>query len=194
LRKGLASRPGRRGDPSHYGKLPPAEDSDPKILGWRPTRLGRQVSSATRRAYTHGLGGGAAIVQAAAYVNPSSSSDAYVHLTCYRRLVPPSRPSCSGPPAPPNRANLFRSQHIVRAESTTYVFDSTAASYTVDRGESALVTIRNWLCSVFRVAQPQRPVSGVQASPAANQRILASFRHPGKAANVPAPGPWSPPW
>ena len=53
-----------------------------------------------------------------------------------------------------------------------------------------MVTIRNSLCSVSRVAQPQRdsapsqPVSGVPASPAANQRTLALFRHPGKAASV----------
>jgi hypothetical protein len=34
------------------------------------------------------------------------------------------------------------------------------------------------------MAQPQQPVSGVPASPAANRRILASFRHSGKAASV----------
>ena len=47
-----------------------------------------------------------------------------------------------------------------------------------------MVTIRNWLLSVSRVAQPQPPVSGVPASPAANRRILALFRHPGKAVSV----------
>src|ERR1019366_8008255 len=57
-------------------------------------------------------------------------------------------------------------------------------------GESALVTIRIWLRSVSRVGQPPRdsapppPVSGVAASPVANRRILASFRHPGKALSV----------
>jgi hypothetical protein len=64
------------------------------------------------------------------------------------------------------------------------MFSPVAASYTVDRGESALLFIRNWLRSAFRVGQPQRPVSGVAASAAANQRILASFRHPGKAVSV----------
>ena len=53
-----------------------------------------------------------------------------------------------------------------------------------------MVIIRNWLRSVFRAAQPQRSVSGVQASPAANQRSLASFRHPRKVASV---GPRLPP-
>ena len=64
------------------------------------------------------------------------------------------------------------------------MFHSAPALYTVDRGESALVTIRNWLLSVSRVAKPQPPVSGVPASPVANRRILASFRHPGKAVSV----------
>ena len=56
---------------------------------------------------------------------------------------------------PPTRANLFRSQHIVLAESITYVFDPAAASYTVDREGIALVFIRN----CFVVGQPHRPVS-----------------------------------
>ena len=53
-----------------------------------------------------------------------------------------------------------------------------------------MVTIRIWLRSVSRVGQPPRdsapppPVSGVAASPVANRRILASFRHPGKALSV----------
>ena len=37
-----------------------------------------------------------------------------------------------------------------------------------------MVLIRIWLCSAFRVRQPNRPVSGIPASPAANRRILAS--------------------
>lgn len=57
-------------------------------------------------------------------------------------------------------------------------------------GESALVTIRNWPRSAFRVAQPQPPVSGVAASPVANRRVLALFRHPRKAARL---GPRLPP-
>jgi hypothetical protein len=36
--------------------------------------------------------------------------------------------------------------------------------------------IRNWLCSAFRVGQPQGPVPGVEPSPVANRRIL--FRPP----------------
>ena len=53
--------------------------------------------------------------------------------------------------------------------------------------------IRKWLCSAFRVGQPQRdsapsqPVSGVPdlpSHPAARPPILASFRHPGEAASV----------
>jgi hypothetical protein len=40
------------------------------------------------------------------------------------------------------------------------------------------------------VGQPQPPVSGLQASPVANRRILALFRHPHKAASV---GPRLPP-
>ena len=51
-------------------------------------------------------------------------------------------------------------------------------------GGSALLFIRIWLRSVSRLAQPQPPVSGAPASPAANRRILASFRHPGKAVSV----------
>jgi hypothetical protein len=85
-----------------------------------------------------------------------------------------------------NRATLFhpsscwpknpdrRSQHIVSAESITYASYSTPPLYTVDRSESAVVLIRIWLCSAFRVRQPNRPVSGIPASPAANRRILAS--------------------
>jgi hypothetical protein len=69
-------------------------------------------------------------------------------------------------------------------ESVTSMFSPVVALYTVDRGESALVTIRIWLRSVSRVGQPQPPISGVAASPAANRRILASFRHPGKAVSV----------
>jgi hypothetical protein len=53
-----------------------------------------------------------------------------------------------------------------------------------------LVIIRIWLCSAFRVGQQQLPVSGVPASPSANQRTLALFRPPGKAASV---GPRLPP-
>jgi hypothetical protein len=53
-----------------------------------------------------------------------------------------------------------------------------------------LVTIRIWLRSAFRVGQPQQPVSGVAASPVANRRILALFRHPRKTASV---GPRLPP-
>jgi hypothetical protein len=59
-----------------------------------------------------------------------------------------------------------------------------------------LVIIRNWLCSVSRPGQPQRdsalsrPVSGVPSSQAADQRILALFPPPGKAASV---GPRLPP-
>ena len=56
---------------------------------------------------------------------------------------------------PPTRADLFRSQHIVLAESTTYVSDLAAASYTMDREGIALVFIRN----CFVVGQPHRPVS-----------------------------------
>ena len=77
-----------------------------------------------------------------------------------------------------------RSQQIVLAESITYALNPAPVLYTVHRGESALVTNRIWLHSVSRVGQPQPPVSGVPASPAANRRILASFRHPGKAASV----------
>ena len=39
-----------------------------------------------------------------------------------------------------------------------------------------MVLIRAWLCSASRVRQPSRPVSGILASPAANRRVLASFR------------------
>jgi hypothetical protein len=49
--------------------------------------------------------------------------------------------------------------------------------------------IRDWLCSAFRAEQPQPPASGVPSSPFAHQNILASFRHPAKAASVPASGP-----
>ena len=42
-----------------------------------------------------------------------------------------------------------------------------------------MVLIRAWLCSASRVRQPNRPVSGIPASPAVNRRILASFRPPG---------------
>ena len=42
-----------------------------------------------------------------------------------------------------------------------------------------MVLIRAWLCSASRVRQPNRPVSGIPASPAPNRRILASFRPPG---------------
>ena len=69
-RREPAGRAESGGHPIHRGKLPPAEDSDPGISGWRPARLGRQVCSATRGTHTHGLGGGAAIGQAAAFVNP----------------------------------------------------------------------------------------------------------------------------
>jgi hypothetical protein len=67
-RREPAGRAESGGHSFHRGKLPPAEDSDPGIPGWRPTRLGRQVRSAPRGTYTDGLGGGAAIVQAAAPV------------------------------------------------------------------------------------------------------------------------------
>jgi hypothetical protein len=77
-----------------------------------------------------------------------------------------------------------RSQHIVSMESVTSMFSPVAASYTVDRGESALLFIRNWLRSAFCVGPPQPPVSGVAASPVVNRRILASFRHLRKAASV----------
>jgi hypothetical protein len=56
--------------------------------------------------------------------------------------------------------------------------------YTVDRSESAVVLIRIWLCSAFRVRQPNRPDSGIPASPAVNRRILASFPPPCKAVSV----------
>ena len=56
--------------------------------------------------------------------------------------------------------------------------------YTVDRRESALVLIRIWLCSASRVQQPNRPVSGIPASPTANRRVLALFRSSGKVASV----------
>src|ERR1035437_10250768 len=56
-------------------------------------------------------------------------------------------------PAPPNRADLFESQHIVSSESITYALDPAAASYTVDGGESALA-IRNWLRSVIPAKRP----------------------------------------
>ena len=76
----------------------------------------------------------------------------------------------------------WRTQHIVSAESITYPCYSTPALYTVDRGKSALVAIRIWLCSASRVEQPHRPVSGIPASPAANRHILASFRPPASRA------------
>jgi hypothetical protein len=47
-----------------------------------------------------------------------------------------------------------------------------------------VVLIRIWLCSAFRVRQPNRPVSGIPASPAANRRVLALFRSSGKVASV----------
>src|ERR1035437_10437108 len=56
-------------------------------------------------------------------------------------------------PAPPNRADLFESQHIVSSESITYALAPAAASYTVDGGESALA-IRNWLRSVIPAKRP----------------------------------------
>ena len=77
-----------------------------------------------------------------------------------------------------------RSQDIVSMESVTSMFSPAAASYTVDRGGIRLVTIRIWLHSAFRVGQPQPPVSRLQASPVANRRILALFRHPPKAVSV----------
>ena len=56
-----------------------------------------------------------------------------------------------------------------------------------------MVLIRIWLCSAFRVRQPNRPDSGIPASPAANRRILASFPLPASRAvpcrRPPAPGP-----
>ena len=42
-----------------------------------------------------------------------------------------------------------------------------------------MVLIRAWLCSASRVRQPNRPVSGIPASPAVSRRILASFRPSG---------------
>jgi hypothetical protein len=99
---------------------------------------------------------------------------------------------CSrGLSAPPNRVNLFQSQRIVSAESITYVSYSAPALYTVDRSESAVVLIRTWLCSASRVQQPHRPVSGIPASPAANRRVLASFRPP--CGRVPAHSHAGPP-
>ena len=47
-----------------------------------------------------------------------------------------------------------------------------------------MVVIRIWLCSASRVQQPHRPVSAISASRAANRRILALFRPPGKVASV----------
>ena len=71
-----------------------------------------------------------------------------------------------------------------------------------------MVLIRIWLCSASRVRQPNRPVSGIPASPAVNRRILASFRLPASRAFAvsdavvaarcprspmpPAPGLWPP--
>ena len=93
-----------------------------------------------------------------------------------------------------NRAALFHpsscwpknskceAQHIALADSTTYRFSPCPAMYTVDRGESALVVIRISLCSASRPQQPDRPVSGIPASPAANRRILASLRLPASRA------------
>jgi hypothetical protein len=84
-----------------------------------------------------------------------------------------------------------QSQRIVSAESITYVSYSAPALYTVDRSESAVVLIRTWLCSASRVQQPHRPVSGIPASPAANRRVLASFRPP--CGRVPAHSHAGPP-
>ena len=54
-----------------------------------------------------------------------------------------------------------------------------------------MVLIRIWLCSAFRVRQPNRPDSGIPASPAANRRILASFPLPASRA-VPCRRPPAP--
>jgi len=54
-----------------------------------------------------------------------------------------------------------------------------------------VVLIRAWLCSASRVRQPSRPVSGILASPAANRRVLASFRPFG--GRVPAQSHAGPP-
>jgi len=64
------------GPPVHCGKLPPAEDSDPGIPGWRLPGLADR-SFQRLAELTPGVGGGAAIGQAAAPVNPGSSSDGY---------------------------------------------------------------------------------------------------------------------
>jgi transposase len=47
-RREPAGRAESGGHSVHRGKLPPAEDSDPGIPGWRPAWLGRQVRSAAR--------------------------------------------------------------------------------------------------------------------------------------------------
>jgi hypothetical protein len=54
-----------------------------------------------------------------------------------------------------------------------------------------VVLIRDWLCSASRAQQPNRPVSGIPASPAANRRILASFPLPASRA-VPCRRPPAP--
>src|ERR1019366_1581735 len=69
-RREPAGRAESGGHSIHRRKLPPAEDSDPGIPGWRPTRLGRQVYSATRGTHAHGFGGGGAVAPSAASVNP----------------------------------------------------------------------------------------------------------------------------
>ena len=87
-----------------------------------------------------------------------------------------------------------RSQHIVSADSITYASDPHPGIVHCGQGcESALGMIRKWLCSAFRMGQPQRDsapsqsVSGVNdlpSHPSATPPILASFPHPGEAARV----------
>jgi hypothetical protein len=99
-------------------------------------------------------------------------------------------------PQTPRRAALFhpsyyRPEKLVARDHNNLSEPNQSLTYfalpqhcTLWTGGIRLVTIRIWLHSASRVGQPPRPVSGVPASPAASQRILASFRHPGKAVSV----------
>src|SRR5208283_2032618 len=66
----------------------------PGISGRRPTRLGRQVCSATRRTYTRSLGGRGPIAPAAATVNPVvplthtlNTNSAFYRFLCFYKII-----------------------------------------------------------------------------------------------------------